>query len=149
MDYPQQTPEELEEVKQVTEEAIAASYENAQNPWKEYALHCVSILAKTMQKFTVDDVRPLVAQSPFKTQDNRALGGVLKEAKRRRWIEASGETRVNKTGHGIGMPVWESRIYGETIDFVKPTVMLVPKVKTPVNLCRHGVPTFVKCPNCE
>ena len=64
-----------------------------------------------MPEFTVNDVRPLVNASPFKTQDNRALGAVIRMAQKRAWIKASGVTRVNKTGHGIGMQVWSSLIF--------------------------------------
>lgn len=121
MNYPHQSRDELNEVREVTEAAVAQSFENAQNPWKEYAMHCVSVIAKQKEYFTVNDVRPLVEASPYTTQDNRALGGVIKAAQKRGWIEPSGEERVNKTGHGTKMQVWKSRIFGETVDFVVPT----------------------------
>lgn len=150
MNYPQQTPKELGEVRDVTNEAIAESFENAQDPWKEYALHCVSVIAKKMQYFTVNDVRPLVAASPYKTQDNRALGAVIKHAQKRNWIKPSGDTRVNKTGHGTHMQVWESNIYGEEITFVKPTVKVENNTKARYEeKCPHGLPLFVSCPNCQ
>ncbi len=122
MNYPQQSSQELSEIKAVTEEAVIRSFENAQNPWKEYALRCLEAVAKTKEEFTVNDVRPLVAQSPYTTQDNRALGGVFKEAQKRGWIDTTGAVRVNKTGHGTQMQVWKSKIYGETIRFTIPTV---------------------------
>jgi hypothetical protein len=147
MTYPEQTPEQLKEVKETTEEAVLRSYENAKDPWKEYALHCVSIIAKKMEEFTVNDVRPLVNASPYTTQDNRALGAVIKEAARRGWITNTHQTQVNKIGHGVQMSIWRSNIVGEEIDFVSPTVKPEP---TPfIENCEHGLPTFVACPNCE
>lgn len=150
MTYPQQTPEELGEIRDVTNEAIAQSFENAQDPWKEYAMHCVSVIAKKMPEFTVNDVRPLVEASPYTTQDKRAMGAVIKAAQKRGWIKPSGEVRVNKTGHGTQMTVWESNIYGEEIDFVAPTVKVENNTKAPYEeKCPHGLPLFVSCPNCQ
>ena len=147
--YPTQTTEQLAEVQAVTDEAVLQSFENAKDPWKAYALRCVSVIAKKMETFTVNDVRPLVAQSPFKTQDNRALGGVIKQAEKKGWIYPTGETRVNKTGHGTAMQVWGSNIHGETIEFVVPEVPEPPKVDPYADKCPHGLPKFVACPNCQ
>lgn len=147
MNYPAPTPEYRQETKELTEEAVARSFEHANDPWKLYALHCVSVVAKRMEEFTVNDVRPLVDLSPYKTQDNRAMGGVIKEAVRRGWIESTKQVQVSKVGHGSNMTIWRSRIVGETIDFVKPPE---PKEEPkPVENCPHGLPLFVACPNCK
>lgn len=149
MKYPAPTPEYLQETKELTEEAIARSWENAVDPWKEYALHCVSVVAKRMEEFTVNDVRPLVEAGGFTTQDKRAMGGVIKEAQRRNWIASTGRVQTSKVGHGSNMTIWSSNIVGETIDFVKPPLKAVTMTKPPVNVCPHGLPTFVICTNCK
>lgn len=149
MNYPAPTPKYLAEVKEVTNEAVARAWEHADDPWREYALHCVSVIAKRMDEFTVNDVRPLVDAGGFKTNDKRAMGGVIKEAQRRNWIASTGRIQPSKVGHGSNMTIWSSNIVGETIDFVKPPLKKIVMTKPPVNLCAHGLPTFVSCPNCK
>lgn len=149
MTYPAPTPAYRQETKELTEEGIARSWENAADPWKAYALHCVSVIAKRMEEFTVNDVRPLVEAGGFTTNDNRAMGGVIKEAQRRNWIESTKRVQTSKVGHGSNMTIWRSNIVGETVDFVKPPLKQVVMEKPPVNLCPHNLPTFVSCPNCK
>ena len=99
-------------IQEVKEEGINRGLENAADDWKSYALECVIAVAKNQHHFTVNDVRPLVKHSPYQTHDNRALGGVFATAKKLGFIEASGRSVPNKTGHGIHMQIWKSKVYG-------------------------------------
>lgn len=113
MNYPKDNLKELQVIKEITQNAVHTAYVNADDPWKEYAMHCLATVARNMPYFTVADVRPHVEASRYRTHDKRAMGGVIQAARAIGWIEPSGEQRVNKVGHGIKMQVWKSRLYQE------------------------------------
>lgn len=101
----------METLREIIDEAVDRGYKNANNLWKEKALECVEVVAKSKKTFTIDDVRDLMNQFPYETHDKRAWGGVIKKANKLNFIEPTGITMPNRTGHGTPMQIWRSKIY--------------------------------------
>ena len=110
------TPEYLVAMKKDTDKAIADGHDHAKVEWRNYALQCVEAIAKRRQEFTVNDVREMIHNGPYKTHDNRAVGGVVKRAQRYGMIRPSGRTIPNRVGHGTQMQIWSSCIYQQAND---------------------------------
>lgn len=98
-------------IQQVTDRAIDIGHRNADREWKEMALECVKIICLERETFTMNDVRWLIKQSPIKTHDNRAVGGVIKRAVRLNWIKATGKSIMSRVGHKSLLQVWKSNLY--------------------------------------
>lgn len=69
-----------------TEEGIAASYEGADQQWKEDAFAAVKRVAAAKSTFTPDDIWDEVE----KPREPRALGGVMRRAMREGVCEPTG-----------------------------------------------------------
>lgn len=108
------TPQYRQEVKQETDKAVKQSLDHGDVEFKRWAYKCIVAVAKRQKEFTINDVRDLVHSSDIKTHDNRVLGGVMRVAKTRKVMRATGRTLPNKVGHGTQMQVWESLIYNGT-----------------------------------
>jgi hypothetical protein len=104
----------LNEIKEVTDEAIARGITNANELWKEKAIECLERVARERKFLTIDNVRDLVDKYNVHTHDKRAWGGIMKKGKSLGLIEPTGMEQPNKTGHGIPMQVWKSKIYTPT-----------------------------------
>jgi hypothetical protein len=79
--------------------------------WKSKALSIVLELASGREDFHVDDVWD--AGLP-ETNSNRAIGDVLKRAKKLGAIEKTDRMRPSVRSHGSGKPVWRSLVYDRT-----------------------------------
>ncbi len=100
-----------EDIKQVTDEAIEKGYQNANDDWKNMAMECVRVICVQQPSFTMNDVRWLVEASPIKTQDNRAMGGVMRTAQKLGWVEPTGQTIISKVGHKSLLQIWRSKLF--------------------------------------
>lgn len=103
--------EDPTEIRQATEKGVNSGYSHADATWKEMALECVRVIALEKSTFTMNDVRWLVRQSPIKTHDNRAMGGVIKKAQKLGWVQPTGQSIPSKVGHGVSLQIWKSNLY--------------------------------------
>jgi hypothetical protein len=101
----------MNEIQKITNQAIDEGYVGANLAWKEMAHNCLKRICLARETFTMNDLRDLVRQSPIKTHDNRAMGGVMKWARKMGMVEATGATIVSKVGHKSPLQVWRSNIY--------------------------------------
>ena len=106
-----QTQEEVQEIKKITDKAVEKSYDHAHIEWRKMALECLRVICETKQEFTMNDVRSLVKMSPLKTHDNRAMGGVVKSGRQLGWFKPSGNSIISKVGHGVPLQIWQSLIF--------------------------------------
>lgn len=102
---------ELQEIQEITDEAIDTSFEHSNRSWREMALECVKTVCLSKEFFTMNDVRKLVNLSDLKTHDNRAMGGIIKTARKLNWIEPTGQEIVSRVGHKSPLQVWKSTLY--------------------------------------
>lgn len=95
-----------------TDEAIKRSYRNANLVWKEKTLQNLFDFCVQHETFSMNEFREYNKHmDPYiKTQDNRAMGGVVKEAQKRGWIKPTGNLTVSKVGHKVPIQIWESLI---------------------------------------
>jgi hypothetical protein len=85
--------------------------ERAGQRWRAHALEAVRQAASRSERITVDDVHRFLTEP---TYDLRALGGVMREAARRRWIERDGHAYIvsaRPETHGRPLALWRSRIH--------------------------------------
>lgn len=99
------------DIREVTDKAIGRGYKNANKEWKEMALACVRTVCENRHQFTMNDVRGLIDISPIKTHDKRAIGGIIKKAKKLKWIEPTGQSIMSKVGHKSPLQIWRSKLY--------------------------------------
>lgn len=99
------------EIQKITDQAIDEAYAGANMAWKKMAFECLKKICETKQTFTMNDLRELVNQSPIKTSDNRAMGGVVKTARKAGLIVPTGSSIVSKVGHKSPLQIWKSTIY--------------------------------------
>lgn len=99
------------ELQRVTDEAIERGFNNASIKWRVMALENLYRFAKCTKTFTVNDFRDMVALSPIKTHDNRAMGGVIQTARKEGWIKPTGKSIPSRVGHKVHIQVWESLIF--------------------------------------
>jgi hypothetical protein len=102
---------EKEQIYIETDKAINKGLDHADVQWREMALGCVLEIAKQRKEFTMNAVRHLVDQSPIKTHDKRAMGGVIKKARSLGWVKSTGQSIVSKVGHGVSLQIWQSLVY--------------------------------------
>jgi hypothetical protein len=88
-------------------DAIERVAEHAGSIWRLEALNALEELARTRETLTVEYLSPLCST----TYDRRALGGILREGKRRRWIEAAGYVNAGAERHGRPVMLWRSLIF--------------------------------------
>ena len=84
---------------------------NAHLAWRRSALAAVMRLANKRETLTSADVLKALAKSNAQTQDLRALGSVMTEARDLGFIESAGLVR-RRDGHNRGAStLWRSRLY--------------------------------------
>lgn len=91
-----------------TDEAVQRGYKNANSEWKRTALEIVYDMCIGRHQFTVNDFRDELKRRGVKTHDNRAMGGVMRTAQARKWIESTGNTIQSKVGHKSPLQIWRS-----------------------------------------
>lgn len=102
---------EIAKIRELTDKAIEEGYDAANAEWRAMALEQVYRVALRKEEFTANDVRDLVENSPLKTHDKRAMGGVMKTAQKMGWIHPSGRSIPSKVGHLVPILIWESKIF--------------------------------------
>lgn len=108
--FSQAKKESYPEIVKVTDEAIERGYSHADSEWRAMALDCLHHICLNNETFTVNDVRDIVKMSSLKTQDNRAMGGVIKRGVANKWMEATGKTIPSLVGHKVHIQIWKSLI---------------------------------------
>lgn len=100
----------MESVSEVTDKAIARAWKHADPLWLETATQVVESLASQMKEFTTDDVWSELRVLDVSTHEPRALGAVMKQAKKDGIIIATdrfvASSRVSN--HGGNIRVWKS-----------------------------------------
>ena len=90
--------------------ALAQVQQAANGAWRAAAHRTVEALAQTGQEFTADNVTKLMdfyTNPPPDTHDNRALGAILTQAKRKGLIKHIGYCRSQRPGNHAGpRSVW-------------------------------------------
>ena len=95
--------------------AMEAAEENAYQKWKAEALKTIRRVALEMDFFTVDRVQELMQLTKLDTHDNRAMGPMMLEARRRGWIESTRQTvqSTQKHCHANPRTLWRSKLNGQ------------------------------------
>lgn len=90
------------------EQAIRQAGENAPADWLIEAFGTVRLLAETQAKFTADDVWRMVGAPP----EPRALGAIMRQAKREQLCEPTDMFVTSERRHGAPIRVWRSLLFG-------------------------------------
>lgn len=95
------------------DEAIQRVAFNAPRDWMEAAEKCVFEVALTADTFTTDDVMQMMTLQEYDfPHEPRALGAVMRRARRESWIEPTPEFRQSErvSRHAAPLRVWQSLI---------------------------------------
>lgn len=92
----------------ITKKSIKQGLSNANNAWKSEATKKLHDTCSQKPEFTMNDVRDRVQS---KTHDNRAWGGIIKEAQKLGWIEPTGREIKSIVGHKTPLQIWKSNLY--------------------------------------
>lgn len=116
-----------------TNKAIERGYDRAKAEWRTMALQCVYDICLSMPTFTVNDFRAKVRESPIKTHDNRAMGGIMSTARKMGWIDRTGDEIPSRVGHMIPIQIWKSLIYNRRDS----------QMRTPDQMVAHNQPQLL------
>jgi hypothetical protein len=94
--------------------AMEEAEENAHERWKRVAVSVIRRVALERDFLTVDHVQELMQMEKVETHENRAMGPMMLEARRRGWIESTRQTvqSVQKHCHANPRTLWRSRLNG-------------------------------------
>lgn len=94
---------------QAKERGIELSYKNTSSVWKEEAGAALHVISRRQRFITSEDIITLLEKKGVTTGNNRAIGAVMRSAKRAGLIKPTGEFRVSKLArrHGGPIRVWE------------------------------------------
>lgn len=98
---------------ELAQDGMERAYEHAVYDWKSEAEKAVRQTAVEMDEFTTDDVWVRIP-GEFKTHEHRAMGAVIRKAKRDGHIESTGQWRCSshRTCHGRPKKVWRTKREG-------------------------------------
>jgi hypothetical protein len=96
---------------EITNHAIEVSYKASTDDFKTEAENAIRLLAKNSRPFSADEVWLLLDAFKIKTNNNRALGGVMQRMKNQGVIRSTGALRSGtykaKITHYRPMRLWE------------------------------------------
>jgi hypothetical protein len=93
------------------DEALDRVERNAPDYWKSRAWAAIKQIAKTMELFTVDDVKKLLADVP-PPHEPKAMGAIMTEARKLGWMVKVGVVNSTSVTHHSGyVTQWKSLIY--------------------------------------
>lgn len=96
------------------DKAIQQGLDNAKKEWKVRVMSIVEEICRTQREFTSDDVRSALGDFYSSgTHDPRALGGLMRVAKKEKLCEPTGFHVPSKFTHGHLHQVWRSLIFKE------------------------------------
>lgn len=97
------------EVREAAEKGIKAAAAKVGTAWMAMALGRLEVVARDREFFTADEVWERISAPA----DPRAMGAVMRAAKRLRWIEGTGRYRTSgdKVCHGRKKEIWRSLIF--------------------------------------
>ncbi len=98
-------------IKKITDEAIQVGFDNANSTWKEIALENLRKLCISKEEISADDLRDSMVESSIGTHDRRAVGGLMRTAKKNGWCEPTGVHVPSRYTHGHLHQIWRSKIY--------------------------------------
>ena len=101
----------MNEAQKHADQAIEEGLNAADMDWKAKALGVVYRLCLTRETFTADDVRFVLTDKEAQTHDRRAMGGIMRQAKKQGWCVGSGVFKSSDFSHGHLHQVWKSLIY--------------------------------------
>ena len=103
---------DLFESARLREEALAQVEGNAPIIFSEMALDAVKLTAEAHDDFIVDAVWEYMPPGAPTSQDNRAMGPVMRRAKAKGWIEPTDRLRLTKQVKSHRQPrrVWRSKL---------------------------------------
>jgi len=104
-------PRSWERARAERDDALERVELHAGEDWNEYADGFLDAAAERWGAFTTDDLWDGGLVQP--PNDPRALGAVMRRARARGVIVATGEYRQSVRRHLAPIPVWRSRIYRE------------------------------------
>lgn len=96
-----------------TQQHINTCSAHANPTWKSAALAATMRLARQRRQFTSFDVLEELARSEVKTNDLRAIGGVMQEARDLGIIESIGLVRRNDRHSRGATTLWQSKIVAQ------------------------------------
>ena len=104
---------EYNKILKETDIAVRKGWDSTKIEWRKAALEIIYELCVAKEKFTANDFTEQIKAMPLKTHDNRAIGGLIRIARKFGWVEKSGESTVSKAGHLLRIQVWRSLICGK------------------------------------
>jgi hypothetical protein len=95
--------------------AVARVEGHADARWKRLALSAIEYLARCRASFTTDDVWEMLGGLDVSTHEPRAMGAMMRQAKKKGWVVGSNTYRPSKRPecHRRPMMVWVSLIKEE------------------------------------
>jgi hypothetical protein len=87
---------------QVTNEAVAASYNATTDEWREAAYNALRAHARTHAEFSAEDLWDVIPR----VRERRALGGVVRRAVANKIIEPAGYMKSNRPDQHRSIKGW-------------------------------------------
>lgn len=97
-------------IEDIKNEAIDRSFTHANERYRDEGLKLIEEVCLQRLMFTVDDFRDELLERGVTTHDNRAMGGLIRTAVKRGWLERTGMTIRSRVGHGGPLQIWKSTI---------------------------------------
>ena len=95
--------------KLTVEEQIQRGVDNADIAWKNAVTATILKVASNQDRLTAADIRKELKDQPVQTRDLRALGGMMRIAKKQNIIEKMGLSKTNDQNNRTIL--WHSRLY--------------------------------------
>lgn len=94
------------------DQVIEATLDIANAQWRRHALASVEMLAMLHARITSDDVWQLLDGIGCATVEPRSMGGIMRTAAAKGWIEATGDYAISQRPecHKRPVRVWASRL---------------------------------------
>lgn len=95
------------------DEALEQVEENANQFWFNACLRTVRQISERHEEFTTDLVWERMEKLPFFTNENRAMGAIMRKAAKSGWIEPTGNYEQSKRPecHRRPVAIWRSCLY--------------------------------------
>jgi hypothetical protein len=109
MDFPQA---DVIKAVTVTEEAVSSVEANANAAWRQAAYEALVDHAKTHPRFSAFEVTAAMSKrEDVATHTLKAMGPIIRKAKKNGIIQHSGEFTANLRGHLSPTPIWNSLVF--------------------------------------
>lgn len=109
---------EPDEHEQALNLAVEKVEHHPTQPWFDYAMQAVKLIATNREEFTTDPVWAVLERWRWtdeidQTNETRAMGAVMRKAAQLGWCEATNRTEKSKRPacHGRPVRIWKSSIF--------------------------------------